>query len=118
MLLTHANYLLLCTAAAIALLMLLILRARLPPALAILISAIALGAAAGMLLRSISASLAAGAINLREEGCSRGARSYPKTRAFFRNRRDGCAKMRRPRKEQSIGYSFRGFAGYTGGANS
>jgi GntP family gluconate:H+ symporter len=44
--------------------MLLILRARLHPALAILISAIALGAASGMPLRSISASLSAGVGNL------------------------------------------------------
>jgi len=61
---SHVNYLLLCTAAAIALLMLLILRARLHPALAILISAIALGAASGMPLRNISASLTAGVGNL------------------------------------------------------
>ena len=45
MLLSHANYLLLCTAAAIGFLMLLILRVKLHPALAILLTALALGCA-------------------------------------------------------------------------
>ena len=63
-LLTHENYLLLTTACSIALLMLLILRARLHPALAILISAVALGAVSGMPLGHISASLATGVGNL------------------------------------------------------
>ena len=64
MLLSHANYLLLCTAGAIALLMLLILRARLHPALAILSSAIVLGVISGMPLGQISTSLATGVGNL------------------------------------------------------
>ena len=64
MLLSHANYLLLCTAGAIALLMLLILRARLHPSLAILISSIALGAASGMPVSQIPASIATGVGNL------------------------------------------------------
>jgi GntP family gluconate:H+ symporter len=60
LLLTHANYLLLCTAGSIALLMLLILRARLHPAIAILISAVALGVVSGMPLGQIPASISAG----------------------------------------------------------
>lgn len=64
MLLTHANYLLLCTAGTIALLMLLILRARLHPALAILISAVVLGAVSGMPLSSIPTSITTGVGNL------------------------------------------------------
>ena len=64
MLLSHANYLLLCTAATIVLLMLLILRARLHPALAILVAAIALGCACGMPLGRISGSIATGVGNL------------------------------------------------------
>jgi len=63
-LLTHANYLLLVTAAAIALLMLLILRLKLHPALALLISALALGVLSGMPLSQIPASIATGAGNL------------------------------------------------------
>lgn len=62
--LTHANYLLLCTAGAIALLMLLILRAKLHPALAILGAAIALGCASGMPLGRIPGSIATGVGNL------------------------------------------------------
>ena len=64
MLLSHANYLLLCTAAAIGFLMLLILRAKLHPALAILLSAITLGCISGMPLGSIPQSIATGAGNL------------------------------------------------------
>jgi GntP family gluconate:H+ symporter len=64
LLLSHANYLLLCTAGAIALLMLLILRARLHPALAILVSAIVLGVVSGMQPGRIPASIATGAGNL------------------------------------------------------
>ncbi len=64
MLLSHANYLLLSTAATIGLLMLLILRVRLHPALAILVAAIALGCASGMPLSRISGSIAAGTGNL------------------------------------------------------
>jgi gluconate:H+ symporter, GntP family len=64
LLLTHANYLLLCTAGAIALLMLLILRARLHPALAILVSAIVLGVVSGMPPSQIPASIATGVGNL------------------------------------------------------
>ncbi len=64
MLLTHANYLLLCTAGAIALLMLLILRARLHPSLAILVSAIVLGIVSGMPLSQIPGSLTTGVGNL------------------------------------------------------
>lgn len=64
MLLSHANYLLLCTASAIALLMLLILRARLHPALAILVSAVLLGVVSGMPLSAIPSSLATGVGNL------------------------------------------------------
>jgi gluconate:H+ symporter, GntP family len=60
LLLTHANYLLLCTAGTIALLMLLILRARLHPAIAILISAIVLGVVSGMPLSKIPASISTG----------------------------------------------------------
>jgi gluconate:H+ symporter, GntP family len=60
LLLTHANYLLLCTAGTIALLMLLILRARLHPAIAILISAIVLGVVSGMPLSRIPASISTG----------------------------------------------------------
>jgi len=63
-LLTHANYLLLVTAATIALLMLLILRARLHPALAILVSATVLGVVSGMPLKAIPASIATGVGNL------------------------------------------------------
>ena len=64
MLLSHANYLLLSTAAAIGVLMLLILRVKLHPALAILLAAIALGCVSGMPLGSIPASIATGAGNL------------------------------------------------------
>lgn len=64
MLLSHANYLLLCTAGAIALLMLLILRARLHPALALLVSAVILGVVSGMPPGEIPASIAAGVGNL------------------------------------------------------
>ncbi len=64
MLLTHANYLLLCTAATIGLLMLLILRARLHPALAILVAAITLGCVSGMPLNRIPGSIATGTGNL------------------------------------------------------
>ena len=64
MLLSHANYLLLSTAAAIGFLMLLILRAKLHPALAILLAAIALGCISGMPPASIPASIATGAGNL------------------------------------------------------
>jgi GntP family gluconate:H+ symporter len=64
LLLTHPNYLLLVTAGAIGLLMLLILRARLHPALAILTSAIALGCVSGMPIHQISGSLASGVGNL------------------------------------------------------
>jgi gluconate:H+ symporter, GntP family len=60
LLLAHANYLLLCTAGTIALLMLLILRARLHPAIAILISAIVLGVVSGMPLSKIPASISTG----------------------------------------------------------
>jgi len=60
LLLSHANYLLLCTAAAIGFLMLLILRVKLHPALAILLAALALGCASGMPLGSIPASIATG----------------------------------------------------------
>jgi GntP family gluconate:H+ symporter len=62
--LTHANYLLLCTAGTVALLMLLILRARLHPAMAILISAIALGVLSGMPLDHIPTSISTGVGNL------------------------------------------------------
>jgi GntP family gluconate:H+ symporter len=62
--LSHSNYLLLSTAGTIALLMLLILRARLHPALAILISAIALGVVSGMPLSHIPASITTGVGNL------------------------------------------------------
>jgi len=58
--LTHANYLLLCTAGTIVLLMLLILRARFHPAIAILISAVVLGAVSGMPLIKIPGSISAG----------------------------------------------------------
>ncbi len=64
MLLSHANYLLLCTAGTIVLLMLLILRARMHPALAILISALVLGVVSGMPPTAIPASIAAGVGNL------------------------------------------------------
>lgn len=64
MLLSHANYLLLSTAAAIGFLMLLILRVKLHPALAILLAAIALGSISGMPLGSIPGSIATGAGNL------------------------------------------------------
>jgi gluconate:H+ symporter, GntP family len=64
LLLSHANYLLLCTAGAIALLMLLILRARLHPALALLISAVILGVVSGMPPGKIPASIATGVGNL------------------------------------------------------
>ncbi len=61
---THANYLLLVTAAAIALLMGLILRLKLHPALALLISALTLGVLSGMPLSRIPSSIATGAGNL------------------------------------------------------
>ena len=64
MLVSHANYLLLCTAGTIGLLMLLILRAKLHPALAILVSAAVLGIVSGMPLVSIPGSVAAGVGNL------------------------------------------------------
>ena len=64
MLLSHANYLLLCTAGAIALLMVLILRARLHPALALLVSAVILGVVSGMPPGKIPASIASGVGNL------------------------------------------------------
>jgi gluconate:H+ symporter, GntP family len=64
LLLSHANYLLIATAGAILLLMLLIVRMRLHPALAILISAIALGIASGMTLKQIPGSIATGVGNL------------------------------------------------------
>ncbi len=64
MLLSHANYLLLCTAGTIALLMLLILRARLHPAIAILVSAIVLGVVSGMPLGKIPGSITTGVGNL------------------------------------------------------
>jgi GntP family gluconate:H+ symporter len=64
LLLSHANYLLIATAGAILLLMLLIVRVRLHPALAILISAIALGIASGMAFRQIPGSIATGVGNL------------------------------------------------------
>ena len=64
MLVSHANYLLLCTAGTIALLMLLILRARLHPALAILVSALVLGAISGMPLSRIPTSISTGVGNL------------------------------------------------------
>ena len=64
MVLSHANYLLLCTAGAIGLLMLLILRVRLHPAVAILVSAMALGVVSGMPLNKIPGSLMTGVGNL------------------------------------------------------
>jgi GntP family gluconate:H+ symporter len=64
LLLSHANFLLLSTAATIGLLMLLILRARLHPALAILIASIALGCVSGMPLKQIPGSIATGVGNL------------------------------------------------------
>jgi len=64
LLLSHANYLLLCTAGTIALLMLLILRARLHPSLAILSSAIVLGVVSGMPLSRIPVSITNGVGNL------------------------------------------------------
>jgi GntP family gluconate:H+ symporter len=64
LLLTHANYLLLCTVGTIALLMVLILRVRLHPALAILVSAVLLGVVSGMPLGHIPNSLATGVGNL------------------------------------------------------
>lgn len=64
MLLSHANYLLLCTAGTIALLMLLILRARIHPALAILTSAVVLGVVSGMQPGAIPASIVVGVGNL------------------------------------------------------
>lgn len=62
--LSHANYLLLCTAGTITLLMLLILRARLHPALAILISAVGLGVISGMPLPQVPLSISTGVGNL------------------------------------------------------
>lgn len=62
--LSHSNYLLLCTAGTIALLMLLILKARLHPALAILVSAVTLAVISGMPLKNIPGSLATGVGNL------------------------------------------------------
>jgi GntP family gluconate:H+ symporter len=64
LLLSHSNYLLLCTAGTIALLMLLILKARLHPALAILVSAVALAVVSGMPLARIPGSIATGVGNL------------------------------------------------------
>jgi len=64
LLLSHANYLLLCTAGTIALLMLLILRAKLHPSLAILCAAIALGVFSGMPLTKIPVSITTGVGNL------------------------------------------------------
>jgi GntP family gluconate:H+ symporter len=64
LLLSHANYLLVCTGCSIALLMLLILRARLHPALAILVSAIVLAVVSGMPPGHIPASIATGVGNL------------------------------------------------------
>jgi len=64
LLLSHANYLLICTAGTIALLMLLILRARLHPAVAILVSAIVLGIVSGMPMAKIPASITTGVGNL------------------------------------------------------
>ncbi len=60
MLLSHANLLLLCTAGTIALLMLLILRAKLHPAIALLISALVLGIISGMPLQHVSESITTG----------------------------------------------------------
>ena len=64
MILSHTNYLLLCTAATIALLMLLILRIKLHPSLAILCSAIVLGVVSGMPLTKIPLSITTGVGNL------------------------------------------------------
>ena len=61
---SHPNFLLFCTAGTIALLMLLILRARLHPALALLVSALTLGAVSGMPLAQIPVSLSTGVGNL------------------------------------------------------
>ncbi len=61
---SHDNYLLLATAGTIVLLMLLILKARMHPAIALLVSAVALGVAAGMPLSKIPASVATGVGNL------------------------------------------------------
>jgi GntP family gluconate:H+ symporter len=62
--LSHGSFLLLCTAGAIAFLMLLILRARLHPSIAILVSALTLGVVSGMPLTRISESMATGVGNL------------------------------------------------------
>ncbi len=64
MLLSHANFLLLCTAGTIAFLMLLILKARLHPALALLASAMVLGLVSGMPPAQIPVSIATGVGNL------------------------------------------------------
>ncbi len=64
MFLSHANYLLLCTAGTIVLLMLMIVRARLHPALALLVAALVLGTVSGMPLARIPLSLSAGVGNL------------------------------------------------------
>jgi GntP family gluconate:H+ symporter len=64
LLLSHTNYLLLCTAVTIALLMVLILRARLHPALAILVSAVVLGVVSGMTVQQIPISISTGVGNL------------------------------------------------------
>jgi GntP family gluconate:H+ symporter len=62
--LSHGNFLLLCTAGCIAFLMLLIVRVRLHPAIAILVSAATLGVVAGMPLNRIPESIATGVGNL------------------------------------------------------
>jgi GntP family gluconate:H+ symporter len=62
--LSHGSFLLLCTAGAIAFLMLLILRAKLHPSVAILVSALTLGVVSGMPLTRISESMATGVGNL------------------------------------------------------
>ncbi len=64
MFLSHANYLLLCTVGTIALLMLMIVRARLHPALALLVAALVLGTVSGMPLARIPVSLSSGVGNL------------------------------------------------------
>jgi GntP family gluconate:H+ symporter len=61
---SHDNYLLLATAGTIALLMLLILKARLHPAIALLVAAVALGVLSGMPLSRIPASVTTGVGNL------------------------------------------------------
>jgi GntP family gluconate:H+ symporter len=62
--LSHGSFLLVCTAGTIALLMLLILRVRLHPSIAILISTLTLGIVSGMPLNRIPESMATGVGNL------------------------------------------------------